>query len=59
MHESFATIQFQQIPREENIEADVLAKTTFADEIVGDQVKIQYIPSIDMLEVDQVDGVTS
>ena len=59
MHKSFATIQFQQIPREENTEANVLAKTTSADEIVGDQVKIQYIPSIDMLEVDQVDGVTS
>ena len=59
MHKSFATIQFQQIPREENTKADVLAKTTSADEIVGDQVKIQYIPSIDMLEVDQVDGVTS
>ena len=59
MHKSFTTIQFQQIPREENTEADILAKTTSADEIVGDQVKIQYIPSIDMLEVDQVDGVTS
>ena len=59
MHKSFATIQFQQILREENAEVDVLAKTTSADEIVGDQVKIQYIPSIDMPEVDQVDGVTS
>ena len=56
---SFATIQFQQIPREENIEVDVLAKTASTDEIVGDQVKIQYIPSIDMLEVNQVDGVTN
>ena len=59
MHKSFATIQFQQIPREENTKADVLAKTTSTNEIVGDQVKIQYIPCIDMLEVDQVDGVTS
>ena len=59
MHKSFATIQFQQIPREENTKADVLAKTTSTNEIVGDQVKIQYIPSIDMLEVDQVDRVTS
>ena len=48
---SFATIQFQQIPREENTKANVLAKTTSVNEIVGDQVKIQYIPSIDMLEV--------
>ena len=56
---SFATIQFQQIPREENIEADVLAKTASTNDIVGDQVKIQYISSIDMLEVNQVDGVTN
>ena len=45
--------------REENAEADILAKTAFADEIIGDQVKVQYIPSIDVLEVNQVDGITN
>ena len=42
--------------REENAEADILAKTASADEIIGDQVKIQYIPSIDAPEVQQIDG---
>ena len=45
--------------REENAEADILAKTASADEIIGDQVKVQYIPSIDVLEVNQVDGITN
>ena len=47
---SFTTTQFQQILRENNMEANVLAKTTSADEM-SDQIKIQYIPSIDILEV--------
>ena len=38
----FTTTQFQQIPREENVEADVLAKTTSVDNMVGDQIKVQY-----------------
>ena len=56
---SFATTQFQQIRREDNVEADVLAKTASTNEIVGDQIKIQYILSIDVLEVNQVDGLTN
>ena len=32
----FTTAQFQQIPREENAEANSLAKTTSTDNIVGD-----------------------
>ena len=42
---------FQQILREENMEVEVLAKTAFVDELVGDQIKVQYIPSIDVPEV--------
>ena len=38
------------------MEVDVLAKTTFADEKMSDQIKIQYIPSIDILEVHQIEG---
>ena len=48
---SFTTTQFQQILRKDNMEADDLAKTAFADEMMSDQIKIQYIPSIDIPEV--------
>lgn len=54
----FTIAQFQQIPREENTEADVLAKTASSDEMIGDQVKVYYVLSIDILEVNQIDGVT-
>ena len=47
----FTTAQFQQIPLEENAEANSLAKTTATDNIVGDQVQVKYIPSIDIPEV--------
>ena len=55
----FTTAQFQQIPREENKKVDALAKMVSTNEIAGDQVKIQYIPSINILEVNQIDGVTN
>ena len=52
----FKMAQFQQILKEENMEADVLAKAASADEFVGDQIKVQYIPSIDVSGVHQIDG---
>ena len=55
----FITAQFQQIPSEENVEANALAKIASIDEIARDQVKVQYIPSIDIPEVNQIDEVTS
>ena len=55
----FTTAQFQQISREENMEADVLAKIVFADELVRDQIKIQYIPSTDVPKVLQIDGIAN
>ena len=55
----FTTTQFQQIPKEENAEADALAKTTSTDDIVGDQVQVQYIPSIDITKVNQIDRVAN
>ena len=55
----FTTTQFRQILREENAKADILAKTTSADKIVGDQIKVQYIPSIDVLKVNQIDEVAN
>ena len=57
--EGFTMAQFQQILREENIEVDVLSKTAFVDELFGDQIKFQYIPSIDILEVHQIDGIAN
>ena len=53
---SFKSAKFQQIPREENMKADSLAKTASTDGIINEQVRIQYIPSIDVPEVQQIDG---
>ena len=36
----FTTTQFQQIPREDNMETNVKAKTASVDEIMSDQIKI-------------------
>ena len=53
------TTWFQQIPKEENAKADILAKTALVDQIGGDQIKVQYIPSIDIPKVNQIDGVAN
>lgn len=37
---SFTTAKFHQIPREENREADSLAKAPFADGIINEQIKV-------------------
>ena len=47
----FTIAQFQQVPREENTEANLLAKIASMDETVDDQVKVQYVPSIDVMEM--------
>ena len=41
------------------MEADVLTKTASTDEMMSDQVKIQYIPSIDIPKVHQRDRVSN
>lgn len=51
----FTMAKFHQIPREENMEADSLAKTISANELVDEQIEVQYIPSINILEVHQID----
>ena len=51
----FTMAQFHQIPREENMEANILAKTASTDELVDDQIKFQYTPSIDIPKVHQID----
>ena len=55
----FTTTQFHQIPMEENMEADVLAKVASANELVDDQIKVQYIPSVDVPKVHQIYGEAS
>ena len=55
----FTIAQFQQILREKNARADVLGKTTSANKIMGDQVKVQYILSIDIPKVNQIDEVAN
>ena len=52
----FEKTDFIQIPKEESMEADTLAKEASANEAVYEFDEIQYIPSIDILEVQQVDS---
>ena len=47
----FKEVNFVQIPKEENVEADILAKEVSANEAMDEFDEIQYIPSIDLLEV--------
>ena len=54
----FTTTHFQQIPSEENVEANILVKAASIDEIVGVQIKVQYIPSIDVPKVNQMEQPT-
>ena len=47
----FWTAHFVQIPREENMEADTLAKEASVSELTDELDKVQYMPSIDLPEV--------
>ena len=47
----FKEANFVQIPRGENVEADVLAKEVSAIEPMDEFDEIQYVPSIDLPEV--------
>ncbi|XP_075674882.1 uncharacterized protein LOC142644088 [Castanea sativa] len=51
----FKEASFLQVPREENMEANALAKTISADGSVDEYDKVQYMPSIDLLEVQQIE----
>ena len=50
----FKETNFVQIPREENIEADALAKEGLTNQPMDEFDEVQYIPSIDLPEVLQV-----
>ncbi|XP_050249261.1 uncharacterized protein LOC126696598 [Quercus robur] len=52
----FEKADFVQIPREENVEADTIAKEASADESLEKSDEVQYMPSIDVQEVQQVDN---
>ena len=52
----FKEADFIQIPIEENMEADTLAKEASAREVMNEFDEIQYLPSIDFPEVHQVEG---
>ena len=50
----FNEVHFVQIPREENMEADTLAKEASVSELTDKFDEIQYMPSIDLPEVQQI-----
>ena len=52
----FKEVDFIQISREENMEADTLAKEASASEVMDEFDEIQYLPSIDFPEVHQIEG---
>ena len=50
----FKEASFVQLPKEENIKADALAKVALAGEARDEFDKVQYMPSIDLPEVQQI-----
>ena len=52
----FKEANFVQIPREENMEANTLVKEASANEVMDKFDEVQYMPSIDFLEIQQIDG---
>ena len=50
----FKEANFIQIPREENAEADTLAKEASATGAMDEYDEIQYVPSVDLPEVQQI-----
>ena len=47
----FKETNFVQIPREENVEANALAKEASANEPIDEFDEVQYIPTINLPEV--------
>ncbi|XP_075633446.1 uncharacterized protein LOC142605906 [Castanea sativa] len=52
----FKEASFVQVPREENMEVDALAKAALPKGVMDDYDKVQYMPSIDLPEVQQIEG---
>ena len=51
----FKEISFIQVPKEENVEANALAKEASADGLVDESDEVQYMPNIDLLEIQQIE----
>ena len=54
--EKFKEAGFVQLPREENMEAGALAKAASVGEAMDEYNKVQYMLSIDLSEIQQVEG---
>ena len=52
----FKEADFVQIPKEENVEADTLAKEAFANETMDEFDEIQYMPGINLPEMLHIEG---
>ena len=52
----FKEASFVQVPMEENMEANALAKAGSANGSVDEYDKVQYMPSIDLPKVQQIEG---
>ena len=52
----FKEASFTQVPREENMKADALAKKDSASELMDEFDEVQYMPSIDLPEVQQIES---
>ncbi|XP_030929394.1 uncharacterized protein LOC115955416 [Quercus lobata] len=52
----FEKANFVQIPKKENVEADAIEKEASANESMDESDEVQYMPSIDVSEVQQVDS---
>ena len=51
----FKEASFLQVPREKNMEANALVKASSTEGSVDEFDEIQYMPSIDLLEVQQIE----
>ena len=52
----FKEASFVQVLKEENIEADALAKEASVSELMDEFDEVQYMPSVDLLEIQQIEG---
>ena len=54
--EKFKEANFVQVLREENMETDVLGKVASAERAMDEYDKVQYMLSINLPEVQQIEG---
>ena len=52
----FKEASFLQVSKEENMKANALAKVASTDGSVDEYDEVQYMPSIDLPEVQQIEG---